>query len=230
MANTRNRRHKPSLSPHVDKAYEAIKNRILDNTWPPGFQAFEPQVADVLGMSRTPVREALLRLENEGLVSMIPRRGMYVVPLSHDDMRDIYDVLAALESMAAELLARRGPSEREVSPMEASLEEMETALKNNDLTGWAKADETFHHTLLNLCYNNRLATAAFTVWDQAHRARMISLKLRPLPIDSTNEHRAVLDAIQNGDWEEAKKIQYEHRMRGKGLILKALHQIGLLQL
>ena len=230
MTSTQHKRRKPSLSPRVDKAYEAIKERILDNTWPPGFQAFEPQVADALDMSRTPVREALLRLENEGLVRMIPRRGMYVVPLSPDDMRDIYDVLAALESMAAELLARRIPSEQELSPMENSLEEMDAALAKNDLTAWAKADATFHHTLLDLCRNNRLATMAFTVWDQAHRARMISLKLRPLPVDSTNEHRAVLNAIRSGNWEEAKRIQYEHRRRGKELVLNALKRFGLPQL
>jgi DNA-binding GntR family transcriptional regulator len=76
----------------VQRAYDEIKARIMNSSWPPGFQASEPHVANVLEMSRTPVREALLRLESEGLVRVIPRRGMYVVPLSADDMREIYGI------------------------------------------------------------------------------------------------------------------------------------------
>ena len=101
----------------VVAAYDLIKERILKNEYEPGFQALEPEIAQELGMSRTPVREALIRLSNEGLVEVIPRRGFRVVPLSPADMREIYQVLTALESMAAEVLAKRKPTLEELAPM-----------------------------------------------------------------------------------------------------------------
>ena len=90
----------------MDAAYEQIRRRILDIDWPPGHRALEQEVALALGMSRTPVREALMRLQDEGLVEVIPRHGMRVLPVSPNDMREIYQILTALECMAAELLAQ----------------------------------------------------------------------------------------------------------------------------
>ncbi|MEO6363940.1 MAG: GntR family transcriptional regulator, partial [Caldimonas sp.] len=101
----------------VDQAYQQIRRRILDNVWPPGYQTLEQAVALALGMSRTPVREAMLRLQNEGLVEVVPRHGMRVLPVSPTDMREIYEILAALECMASEILAQRKPTEAELKPL-----------------------------------------------------------------------------------------------------------------
>ena len=101
----------------VDEAHELIRRRILDNVWPPGHRALEQEVALALGMSRTPVREALVRLQSEGLVEVVPRHGMRVMPVSPNDMREIYEVLTALECMACELLARRHPGAAELRPL-----------------------------------------------------------------------------------------------------------------
>src|ERR671912_1735213 len=92
----------PSL---VDEAYQALKTAIRDNVFPPGHQAAEPEIAQQLGMSRTPVHEAIIRLQEEGLVQVLPRRGVLVCAISADDIREIYDVLVAVEGMAASLLA-----------------------------------------------------------------------------------------------------------------------------
>jgi len=100
-------------APLVTQAYAELKRRILDHEYPAGHQATEPDVAADLGMSRTPVREALIRLAQEGLVEVVPRRGMRVVPLSPADMQEIYEVLTALESEAAGLAARPRPDPRE---------------------------------------------------------------------------------------------------------------------
>src|SRR3712207_1973227 len=80
----------PSL---VDEAYQALKTAIRDNVFPPGHQAAEPEIARQLGMSRTPVHEAIIRLQEEGLVQVLPRRGVLICPVSADDIREIYDVL-----------------------------------------------------------------------------------------------------------------------------------------
>ena len=94
--------HRPSL---VDDAYRALKDAIRENVFPPGYQGSEQEIASRLGMSRTPVHEAVIRLQEEGLVRVLTRRGVLICTVSPDDMREIYAVIIALETMAAELLA-----------------------------------------------------------------------------------------------------------------------------
>jgi DNA-binding GntR family transcriptional regulator len=197
----------------VEVAYGSLKERILDNAFPPGFQATEVELAAQLGMSRTPLREALVRLEKEGLIELKPRHGMRVLPLSAVGMAEIYEILTCLESTAAERLARRSPSELELAPMVDAVAEMERRLAADDLEGWARADESFHRSLLELCGNGRLAATALAFRDQVHRARLVSLHLRPRPTRSNAEHRALLEALRRGDASRARRLHQKHRER-----------------
>lgn len=204
----------------VDGAYQSMRRRILDNVWVPGYQALEQEVALELGMSRTPVREALIRLSQEGLVEVVPRRGMRVLPVSPNDMKEIYEVLTALESMAAEILATRKPSEAELKPLISATLNMEKALQKNDLDAWAAADELFHEQLVKMAGNKKLLDTVMSFWDRAHRARMFTLRLRQLPINSTKEHMAMVDRIRKGDAAGASTVNREHRQRaGRELLL-----------
>ncbi len=214
----------------VERAYQALRTRILDNLWAPGFQALEQALALELGMSRTPVREALIRLQNEGLVEVIPRHGMRVLPVSPGDMREIYQILTSLEAMAAELVAARRPSAKEVAPLDAASQEMEAAVKRGDLEAWAQADERFHRALIELCGNKLLAATVFNFWDRAHRARMFTLRLRPPPVHSTREHRAVVKAIRAGDAVAARELHRAHRERGSRELTTILERYKLAQL
>lgn len=214
----------------VELAYERVKQRILDNQYYPGYQALENEVAEELGMSRTPVREALIRLKHEGLVELIPRRGLRVVPVLADDMKEIYDVLTSLESMAAELLAKRKPDAVTLEPMKEATRDMEVALENDDLDAWAAADEKFHRSLIDLCGNGRLANMANTVRDQGHRARMVTLRLREKPSASVDDHERVLRAIENGDWKAARDVHYDHRRRASEELTAILEKYRLPQL
>ena len=108
-----------------NKAYKEIKSMILDGRLKPSASYLETELADQIRVSRTPVREAALRLEREGLVIVRPRRGMQVVPVSTDDMAEIYQLLTVLEPLAAELAAKRELSEAEIEPMERATQEME---------------------------------------------------------------------------------------------------------
>ena len=154
-----------AASPTVDRAYQAIRQRILDAVWPPGHQALEQEVALALGMSRTPVREALIRLQNDGLVEVVPRHGMRVLPVSVHDMREIYEILTALECLAAELLARRQPDARTLKPLTDANKAMDKALKAGDLEAWAAADESFHKQLVELAGNRQLQATVMNYWD-----------------------------------------------------------------
>lgn len=214
----------------ADQAYATLKSNILRNRLPPGYQAFEQELAAELGMSRTPVREALIRLEREGLIELIPRRGMRVVPLSPADMKEIYEVLTGLETTALDLMAGMDPASIDWAPLEESLQAMEDALSRDDLDSWAEADADYHQTLLVLCENRRLADLGANLSDQAHRARMITLRLRPRPTRSNSEHRQILEALKQGEWEKARRLHRRHRSRTAEMLLDILEHYRLSRL
>lgn len=214
----------------VDAAYQAIRRRILDNVYPPGYRALESELAANLGISRTPVREALVRLANESLVEVVPRHGMRVLPVLPADMREIYLVLTALESAAAELLARRRPTDRELRPLVEATHAMAAALEADDLDAWATADERFHHGLIELTGNRTLGEAVRRLDDRVHRARMFSLRLRPKPARSTQEHMAMLERIRAGDSQGAVDINRAHRERASRELLAIFEHYRLIQM
>ena len=178
-------------------------------------------------MSRTPLREALVRLQNEHFIQLIPRHGMRVVPLSLEDLRDTYEVLTALELTAIERLVRSSPDKRTLAPLDRALDEMDAALKQRDRDAWVKADERFHRTLIDLCGNTRLSAMAYTLWDHGHRARMTTVRLRPTLGASNKEHREVVEAIKRGDWREARALHTKHRLRTSQEIIALLEQCRL---
>jgi DNA-binding GntR family transcriptional regulator len=214
----------------VDEAYEQIRRRILDNAWPPGHRALEQEVALALGMSRTPVREALTRLQAEGLVEVIPRHGMRVLPVSPNDMREIYQILTALECTAAELLAQRKPTQRELEPLVAVTRAMDKALKAEDLDAWAAADERFHVLLVELAGNRQLQATVLNYWDRAHRARMFTLRLRPKPVNSTREHMQMVERLRAGDAAGAAAVTRAHRERASRELVSIFEQFKLAQM
>jgi DNA-binding GntR family transcriptional regulator len=209
----------------TERAYRIIKDRIMDATWGPGFNAFEPDIAEQLGFSRTPVREALVRLEEEGLITLVPRRGVFVTPLAEDDISDTYFVLAGLEAMAAELIAKGTNVAQVLEQMSAALLNMDASLERGDLRAWADADADFHHALVNGANNRKLAELASLVTGLAMRARFVTLPYRTAPKKSQSEHHMMMEAISNGDWKLAAKITRQHRLNGLQTILKALRRM-----
>ncbi len=220
----------PRTGSRAEDAYEQLRRRILDNVYAPGHQALESELADELGISRTPMREAMLRLAAEGLVEVVPRHGMRVLPVSPADMAEIYIVLTALESTAAELLAKRRPSDTELKPLVEATRDMSRALKADDLDAWAAADERFHQGLVELAGNRTLKDAVQRLGDRAHRARMFTLRLRPKPVNSTREHTALLERIQAGDAKGAVQVNRQHRERASRELLSIFEHYRLHQM
>ena len=176
----------------------------------------------MLNVSRTPVREALRRLENDGLVEVRPRRGMRVLPVSPEDMREIYEILTSLETTAARLTAERGADARQIKRLRGAVDDMAAALDDNDLLRWAEADDRFHGELIRASGNKRLIQIGRTLLDQAHRARIVTLKLRPFPSKSNEDHTALVDAIAAQDPDRAEAIHYGHRRRSMELLVNLL--------
>jgi len=206
----------------VNAAYDLLRAEILENRMPSGYQAPEPEIAARLGMSRTPVREALLRLQADGLIELVPRRGARVVPISMEDMREIYEILFALEPEAAAKLAESSEKDQAFPALDAATSDMERALAAGDLDQWAEADDRFHRTLLASQDNKRMAAFVTNLFDQSHRVRMVTLRLREPPFRSTQEHREILDHIMAGRSDRAREIFRSHRRRAAAELLKLL--------
>lgn len=210
-------------------AYREIKRRIQENELAAGFQATENQISELLNMSRTPVREALLRLESDGLIELTPRHGMKVLPVSPEDMREIYQILAVLEASAAETVAAEGLEKARLDALEHAVSDMDTALADDDLDGWAEADDRFHNILVQSCGNRRLADVVDTYLGQTRRVRTLTLRLRPKPMDSNIAHAAVVDAIKRRDPEAAWEIHSKHRREAGEMLVSLFESIGLKQ-
>lgn len=213
----------------VDEAYAALKTAIRNNEFAPGYQGSEQEIAVRLGMSRTPVHEAIIRLQEDGLVRVLSKRGVLVCPIAPEDMREIYEVIIAVESMAAEVLAALPAVERAraVAELEAATDRMERALQRNALRDWADADDDFHRLLVAGCGNRRLSRIAQTITDQAHRARILTLQLRAKPVGSIAAHRAIIAAVRDGKGAEAHKQARAHRIAARKELLPLIEKIGL---
>lgn len=216
----------------VDEAYAALKQAIRDTVFAPGYQGSEQEIAVRLGMSRTPVHEAIIRLQEDGLVRVLSKRGVLICPLAPQDIREIYEVVIAVESMAAELLAALPETMRAAvaDELEAATAAMDAALARDDLPGWAEADDRFHRLLVERCGNGRLRRIAQTVTDQAHRARMLTLKLRAKPTGSAQAHRLIISAVRAGEAGEAHRCARAHRVAARDEIVPLIEHIGLRQL
>jgi len=178
------------------RALDELRQMIFTGTLSAGSDHLESELADKLQMSRTPVREAVLTLEGQGLLEMRPRKGVRITSLSAADMADIYDVLTELESLAAQRAATVGYTTDDLSKLHAAITDMDNALAIPDLDAWAAADDRFHKELVRLGRNSRIITIVDMMSDQIKRARASTLGLRPLPTKSNDDHRLVYDTAR----------------------------------
>lgn len=215
---------------NTQRAADEMRRLIFRGDLAAGSDHLETELAERFGMSRTPVREAALILEAQGLVAVRPRRGVRILPVSPDDMAEIYDVLTELESHAAGRAAAIGHSETELAGMARAIDDMDQALARQDRDAWAEADDRFHTELVRLGGNRRIQSIVAMMSDQVRRARSMTLYLRPLPRQSNEDHRAVLAAIRKGAAYAAQSVHRAHRERAKEMLVALLRNHRLHQL
>lgn len=215
----------------TDRVYAALKADIVSGHYPPGGLIDANDVASTIGVSRTPVREALLRLANEGAVEVSARRGVRVKPLTADDLQNLYEVISALEIQAVTRLAVREPQKADLAPLVEQLVRMRLAIELADGDAWNLADEAFHRALFDLCGNPRLREAGHNYRDAAQRAHFVALRLVSLEqkADSVAAHARLIDDITTGDPDIARKSHGAQRARGGDLLVSALRELGLTQ-
>lgn len=213
----------------VDDAYEAMRAAIRDASFAPGYQASEQEIALRLGMSRTPVHEAAIRLQEDGLVRVLPRKGILILSLAPDDVREIYDVIIAIEGRAAELVAALPDAERRAAAraLDAHTDAMANAHDRGDLPAWGGADGAFHAALIENARNGRMSRVVQAVNDQSHRARMLTLNLRRGLDASIAEHSRIAQAVRMGRPADALEAARMHRIRARDELLPILVSYGL---
>lgn len=212
-----------------NKAYSVIKRRIVTNQISPGNLVDDREIALELNMSRTPVREALLLLQSEGLVEITPRRGTKVVAISRFSMKEYYDIITGLELMAVDLLARRELDAQALKPLSEALDGMRTAQSNDDINACVDADESFHRGLLELCGNSRLTELGLKYRDQIQRAHLVAVRLRPRERieQSIAAHQSLYDLLLLGDAISAREVHYSQRLDAGREQIETLERYGL---
>lgn len=214
---------------YTSAAYAHLKREIISGRIGAGSQIDAKAIAEELGFSRTPVREAVLRLANEGVVEVNARRGMRVLPLSVDDIQSIYQVITAIEVEAVFLMASLPDRTDAARVLDEATSRMEAAVAAGDGEEWNLADEQFHRALLDHCGNARMAEAGRTYRDIAQRAHFVALRLVSLAqkARSADAHRELITKIVAGDAFNARETHRGQRNRGAELLLASLRTMKL---
>ena len=188
---------------------ETLRQAIKDGVLKPGERLMEIQLADELGVSRTPIREAIRKLELEGFVVMVPRRGTYVADISLKDIAQVFEIRSALEELAAGLAAERiTPDELEY--LERILVEINEYIDNDEFDKIVDADVRFHDVLYHASRNQRLVDILNNLREQMYRYSIEYLKKKECYPQLLNEHQTIIDAIAGHDKELATKFTSQH--------------------
>jgi DNA-binding GntR family transcriptional regulator len=184
--------------PAAERVYEHVKGRVLDQTYPPGELLTEGDVAAEVGVSRTPVREALLRLEAEGLLRLYPKRGALVVPVTANEAREVLEARGVIESWAARRVVTAGP--QLVDELESVLDEMREHADAGDLRGFVAADRAFHEALVTAAGNSILSRLYVSLRDRQMCISVHSITVSPERLASAlRDHEGLLEALRNRD-------------------------------
>lgn len=191
------------------RVYEQLRHEIVDGTLRPGEQLVEARIADELGVSKTPVREALIRLQRDGLVSIEPYRGARVVEPSPDDVREILELRLLLEGHVARDLARRRPPEV-LAALRRSIEASREALAAGDRDRLLDALTEFSDIQADACGNSRMAKLLVDLRSVLLLIGATSLRAPGREARSIEQHEAILAAIERGDPEAAAEATVAH--------------------
>ncbi len=208
--------------PLRDVVFQTLRQAILRGELKPGERLMEIHLAQQLGVSRTPVREAIRKLELEGLVLMIPRRGAVVAEITVSDLEDVLEVRMALEELAVKHACHSVTGEQ-LAEIRHLAGEFKKTLSGDDITACAQADMKFHDAIYEATGNNRLVQILNNLREQMYRYRMEYLKDRQSHKNLIEEHDGILKALENRDEELAVRMTARHIECQKEYII---HMLG----
>lgn len=209
--------------PLRDVVFNTLRQAILKGELAPGERLMEIQLAEKLGVSRTPIREAIRKLELEGLVLMIPRKGAEVAKISEKSLKDVLEVRRSLEELAIELACQR-ISDTDMEDMDAAQEAFRDAIAKGDAMEIAETDEAYHDVIYNCTRNTRLVQILNNLREQMYRFRLEYIKDEDKRQILLIEHEKILKALRSRHVAEARAAVREHIDNQEITVLKKLKE------
>jgi len=203
------------------QVYEKLKRAIVHGELEPSSRIVETRVAEALGISRTPVREAIHKLEREGLIRQDRKGGFFVVGLTLADIEETFGIRSVLESYAARLAALKHRPE-DLKPLERKLEEYEAYLERGELGQLPRVNTEFHDLLYGLSRSPRLVRMISDLRDQIYRFRKAILRVEEMARTSNHDHREMLGLIRKRDGEGVEGIVRAHILKGQEAVVRLL--------
>lgn len=210
-----------SYKPLREVVADTLREAIISGVLKPGERLMEIQLAKELGVSRTPVREAIRTLELEGFVVMIPRRGTYVADISIKDINELYEIRTVLDVLAAGLAAER-ITEKELEELERLL--VKLGEDTNDTERLIELDLQFHDVLYRASRNDRLVGIIYNLQEQFTRFRSISIQYPGRMENTIEEHTRLVEAVAQRDVESAQQAAREHIENSEQVLLRSFDE------
>ena len=208
--------------PLRDVVFNTLRQAILRGELKPGERLMEIQLANKLGVSRTPIREALRKLELEGLVNMVPRKGAEVADITEKSLRDVLEVRKALEELSVQLACEK-ITEEEIEELKRVAERFKDTLDDQDVTKIAEADVAFHDVIYTATDNQKLILLLNNLREQMYRYRVEYLKKEEAYPQLIAEHEELIDNISKRNKEEATRIMCEHIDNQVATVINVIH-------
>ena len=209
--------------PLRDVVFNTLRRAILKGELKPGERLMEIALADKLGVSRTPIREAIRKLELEGLVVMAPRKGAKVASITERDLNDVLEVRKGMEVLSISLACKRITGE-ELEKLESIERSFQSLIESGNLTELAEMDVKFHDTIYQATNNQRLVQLLNNLREQMYRYRMEYLKDIAVRRTLAEEHKAICEALRGRDESKAQNYVSVHIDNQQKAIMRSLNQ------
>jgi DNA-binding GntR family transcriptional regulator len=209
-----------NYKPLREMVFESLREAIILGRLKPGERLMEIQLAEEMGVSRTPVREAIRKLELEGFVVMVPRKGAYVAGVSVKDIADVFEVRSALEGLAAGLASER-ITEEEMEDLEMAILQISG---EEDILTVVKGDSLFHEIIYKASRNQRLTQIITHLQEQINRFRLTSLSVPGRLKIAVGEHKKIVEAINSRNVDLANRLASEHMENAEQNLLNAIRE------
>ncbi len=212
--------------PLREVVFKTLRNAIIQGEFQPGERLMEITLAKKLGVSRTPVREAIRMLELEGLVVMIPRKGAEVANITVKDLKDALEVRMALESLSVRLACERIDEEGK-EELKSACMKFKEAINSKLVPAIVEADEHFHNVIYKASKNPKLINMAQNLREQVYRYRVEYVKDFSYHDNLIREHDQITMAILKGDKESAERIMDEHIYNQEQIVIRNVRNANL---
>ncbi len=203
---------------------QSIKTAIIKGKFKPGEKIPEGELAESMGISRTPLREAFRKLENEGFIQIIPRKGAVVADIDADEAISLYEIKSSLEGLAARLAAKN-MKPKDISKLEKINDELKELIDKNDLESFYKVHTKFHEGFVKMCGNKRLIQMISNLNDHFNRFGIISLTLPGQFENAISQHAEIIKGFKNGDQNLVEERVRTNVMTGGRVLVAHLTRI-----